>query len=316
MAGNDCGRPLRPGDRLTVIAPSGVLQERQAFEAGVALWRAQGYEIGLTPGYDQGWGYLAGSDRHRRDQLRRAMTDPSCCGILCARGGYGGTRLLETWRWPQIPSQAPSQAPPQASSEAYPHRPWLIGFSDVTSLLWSAACQEAVYGVHGPLLTTLAQEPEWSAQRLFDWVAGRPIPPLTGQGWGGGTARGRLMPANLTVATHLLNTPHQPDLTGVILALEDVSEAPYRLDRMLTYWRMTGALRTLSGVALGRFSRCDPSGNRPSFTVGEVLRDRLGDLGIPVVSGLPFGHDGPNAALPIGSTAQLDGDRGTLEVLA
>ncbi|MGB3616141.1 MAG: LD-carboxypeptidase [Elainellaceae cyanobacterium] len=292
-------KPLQPGDRLWVVAPSGVLQERQAFEQGIALWRAQGYHIKLASGYDQGWGYLAGSDRHRQHQLEEALADPGCRGILCARGGYGGARLLEGWRWPALATQ---------------HHPWLIGFSDSTSLLWSGMAQ-GLAGIHGPLLTTLAQEPDWSLQRLFDGVAGKPFAPLSGQGWGKGSASGPLLPANLTVATHMLGTAHQPNLSGAILAFEDVSEAPYRLDRMLTQWRMTGSLEQVAGIALGRFSRCDPPPNRPSFTVEEVLRDRLGNLEIPVVSGLPFGHDGVNAALPVGRQARLDGDRGVLDVI-
>jgi muramoyltetrapeptide carboxypeptidase len=117
------------------------------------------------------------------------------------------------------------------------------------------------------------------------------------------------------VATHLLGTSHEPDLRGAILAFEDVTEAPYRIDRMLTHWRMAGKLAGVSGIALGRFSRCEPSEGVPSFTVAAVLRDRLGDLGIPVVSDLPFGHDGANAALPLGALARLDGDRGTLDIL-
>jgi muramoyltetrapeptide carboxypeptidase len=104
-------------------------------------------------------------------------------------------------------------------------------------------------------------------------------------------------------------------LRGAILAFEDVTEAPYRLDRLLTHWRMMGQLAKVGGIALGRFSRCEPSPGGPSFSVAEVLRDRLGDLGIPVVSDLPFGHDGDNAALPVGAIAHLDGDTGSLEVL-
>ncbi|HAG85598.1 MAG TPA: LD-carboxypeptidase, partial [Cyanobacteria bacterium UBA12227] len=109
---------------------------------------------------------------------------------------------------------------------------WLIGFSDITNLLWSLA-QFGISGVHGPVLTTLANEPEWSLNRLFDCVEGRPVAPLTGIGWGGGKVSGRLLPANLTVATHLLGTPLQPPFKDLILALEDVTEAPYRIDRML-----------------------------------------------------------------------------------
>ncbi|WAL59442.1 S66 peptidase family protein [Thermocoleostomius sinensis] len=288
--------PLQVGDRLLVIAPSGVLRELDALQEGIEIWRSRGYRVELSPGYDQRWGYLAGTDAERRSQLEAAWLDPDCRAILCARGGYGGARLLEAWHWSPI------------------DRPkWLIGFSDITSLLWGL-CREEISGVHGPLLTTLSAEPDWSVQRLFDWVEGRSLAPLQGVGWGGGQASGVLLPANLTVATHLLNTSAQPSLVGAILAFEDVTEAPYRIDRMLTQWRMSGAFSKVRGIALGRFSQCDPPPNIPSFTVEEVLRDRLSDLGIPIVSDLPFGHDGVNAALPVGVLAQLDGETGTLSI--
>ncbi|PMB00298.1 LD-carboxypeptidase, partial [Fischerella thermalis CCMEE 5328] len=191
---------------------------------------------------------------------------------------------------------------------------WLIGFSDITALLWSLY-QVGISGVHAPLLTTIADEPEWSIERLFDWVEGHSLPPLKGCGWGGGVATGILLPANLTVATHLLSTPIQPDLDGVILAFEDVTEAPYRIDRMLTQWRLCGALSKVCGIALGSFSKCEAPVGIPSFTVEEVLRDRLGDLGIPVVSDLPFGHEAPNAALPVGVQVILDADQGILDIV-
>ncbi len=188
---------------------------------------------------------------------------------------------------------------------------WLIGFSDITCLLWSLA-GVGIGSVHGPVLTTLASEPEWSLNRLFDCVEGRPLSPLTGKGWGGGKVKGWLLPGNLTVATHVLGTPILPPLDGAILALEDVTEAPYRIDRLLTQWRMSGMLQKVKGIALGRFSRCYPPQNIPSWTVEEVLRDRLIDLDIPIVSELPFGHDGVNAALPVGREVELDGAQGTL----
>jgi muramoyltetrapeptide carboxypeptidase len=272
------------------------LREVDKFWQGVEIWRSQGFRVEVGKGYDGRCGYLAGSDAERREQLRWAIADPACRGVLCVRGGYGGARLLESWQW-QMPEPK-----------------WLVGFSDITSLLWSLS-QEGIAGIHGPLLTTLAAEPDWSVQRLFNLVAGQPLPPLQGTGWRGGTVQGLLLPANLTVATHLLHTPAQPELDGVILALEDVTEAPYRIDRMLTHWRMGGALAKVRGIALGRFSQCDPPAHIPSFTVTEVLRDRLLDLGIPVVAELPFGHDGANAALPVGQRAELNGARGTLALV-
>ncbi|MEO0351444.1 MAG: LD-carboxypeptidase [Cyanobacteria bacterium P01_A01_bin.15] len=282
--------PLTPGNLLYAVAPSGALRETRQFEAGLALWRDRGYQVELSPTYDKRWGYLAGADDQRRQQLLDALTNPKYQGILCVRGGYGGTRLLENWRWPAI-------------------NKWLIGFSDITSLLWSGQLSG---GVHGPLLTTISQEPDWSLQRLFNWLEHHSLEPLAGDSWVSGTASGRLLPANLTVATCLLATPHEPDLTRAILAFEDVTEAPYRLDRMLTHWRMLGKFDQVAGIVLGRFSQCDPPANIPSFSALEVLQERLGDLGIPIIANLPFGHNGVNAALPFGIPAKIEaGTNGT-----
>lgn len=287
--------PLQPGDQLWVMLPSGTLRETTAFEAGLTVWRQRGYHLDLSPTYDHRWGYLAGTDTERRQALREGLLNPDYKAIVCGRGGYGGARLQEDWDWPQVTPK------------------WIIGFSDVTSLLWSLA-RQGIASLHGPVLTTLAQEPDWSVQRLFDCLEGRSLQSLAGKGWGKGTVTGILLPANLTVATHLLFTDLQPSLTGVILALEDVGEAPYRIDRMLTQWRMSGVLSAVKGIALGRFSQCEAPSTIPSWTVTEVLQDRLSDLGIPIVSDLPFGHDGVNAALPVGVPATLDSDCGVLSI--
>lgn len=288
--------PLQPGDLLRAIAPCGAMRELESFYKGLDVWRSRGYRVEVSPGIQQRWGYLAGTDEERRSQLKEAWLDPECRGILCARGGYGSARLLEDWEW-----------------DANVTPKWVIGFSDVTGLLWSLT-HLGISGVHAPLLTTIAAEPGWSRDRLFNLVEGRPIEPISGKGWGGGEVSGILLPANLTVATHLLGTPIQSDLDGVILAIEDVGEAPYRIDRMLTQWRMSGAFKGVKGIAIGRFSQCEAPSGIPSYTVEQVLSDRLGDLGIPIVSDLLFGHDGCNAALPVGLMAQLDGDRGILSV--
>jgi muramoyltetrapeptide carboxypeptidase len=221
--------PLQPGERLMVIAPSGALREMESFKQGIEIWRSWGFEVDLHPAFSERWGYLAGTDMVRRQQLADALQNDRYRGIICARGGYGGTRLLEGWQWPQPMSPK-----------------WLIGFSDITSLLWSLA-KEGIAGVHGPLLTTLGNEPDWSQQRLRDLVTGKSLPPIDGETWVSGQATGILLPANLTVATCLLGTPHEPALDGVILAFEDVTEAPYRIDRMLTHWRMMGQLEPGQG---------------------------------------------------------------------
>lgn len=287
--------PLKPGDLLKVIAPSGALREFPALERGVEIWRSRGYQVEIVANLADNWGYLAQTDEIRRQQLTQAWEDPACRGILCTRGGFGSTRILENWTWNL------NGRPPK----------WLIGFSDVTALLWSLYTA-GISSLHAPVLTTLANETDWSIGRLFDVVEGRPIPPLKGSPWGGGIATGLLLPGNLTVATHLLATPLLPELDGVILAWEDVTEAPYRIDRMVTQWRLSGLLSKIRGIALGSFTQCEAPPGIPSFSVEEVLRDRLGDLGIPIVSDLPFGHGSPNGALPVGVLATLDADQGIL----
>jgi muramoyltetrapeptide carboxypeptidase len=280
-----------------------------AFEQGVAIWRSRGYDVVCPPGLDDRHGYLAGTDADRRSRLRAAWRDPEVKGILCLRGGYGGTRLLEDFEWSEADRRSPK---------------WLIGFSDITSLLWSLA-RVGVGTVHGAVLTTLAAEPDRSRQRLFDWVEGRAIAPLSGRmlvnpansanlANNNSAITGWLCPANLAVGTSLLGTRHQPDFTGAIVAFEDVGEAPYRLDRMLTQWRSMGAFAGVRGIALGRFSQAEVPAGYPSFSIEELMRDRLGDLGIPIVMDLPFGHDGENAALPCGAIATIDPQTATLRL--
>ena len=284
---------LQPGDLVTAIAPSGSLKTTDALEKGIAVWRDRGYRVELGQNYQSCCGYLAGSDRQRREDLATAWHNPECKAILAIRGGYGGARLLENWSWD------------------VELKKWIIGFSDVTSLLWSLAAV-GISGLHAPVLTTLASEPEWAIARMFDYLETGKLESLPGIPGGGGEAKGILLPANLTVATHILKTSHQPNFKGVIIALEDVTEYPYRIDRMLTQWRMMGAFEQIEGIALGRFSRCEPYPGTKSWTIAEVLRDRLEDLNLPLVYNLPFGHDGVNAALPVGQVVTLNGDTGSL----
>jgi len=130
-------------------------------------------------------------------------------------------------------------------------------------------------------------------------------------------ADGPLLVGNLTVATHLLGTPHLPDLRGAVLVLEDVGEAPYRLDRMLTHWRLCGALQQLAGIGFGSFSGCDDADERNATAAGwrTVLQERTADLDIPVLADLPVGHEPGNAALALGQRVRLDANQGELLVL-
>ncbi|MFM1798829.1 MAG: hypothetical protein RLZZ117_1107 [Cyanobacteriota bacterium] len=304
-------QPLRPGDRVDLVAASSALESAERLEAGLRVLRSWGLEVeGGAALIGRRWGYLAGRDEVRTADLAPQHPNGTSARLLaCVRGGWGAARLLPE----------PSQPTPAWLEANLSHPSWLLGFSDVTSLLWARWAQGSMGGVHGPLLTTLASEPAWSQERLRDLLFGRAVAPLTGEGWVGGVGEGPLLPANLTVATHLLGTPHLPDLRGAIVVFEDVGEAPYRLERMLTHWRLSGALQELAGVGLGTFSGCvdDDRATESSetrFSAEQVLRERTADLGIPVVANLPVGHTPGNAALPVGVWARLDGENGRLEL--
>jgi len=292
-------RPLRRGDPVQLVAASSALADGERLAAGIAVLERWGLRIVSAGGELVGrrWGYLAGSDAERAADLEAPATLHAC-----VRGGWGSARLLER----------PLTLPPG----------WLLGFSDVTSLLWARVCRGEGGGVHGPLVTTLAAEPPWSQERLRSLLFGEEVEPLRGTGWAGGVATGPLLVANLTVATHLLGTPHLPRLDGAILVLEEVGEAPYRIERMLTHWRLSGALSRLAGLAYGSFAGCDDPGGQADepaehrFGLRQVLRERSLDLGIPVVADLPVGHEAGNAALPLGVAVRLDGGAGTLEILS
>jgi len=294
---------LRAGDRVQLAAISSALDSAIRLEAGLAILRRWGLLIDTDPATLVGrrWGYLAGDDGRRRADLVAPATAAPL--LACVRGGWGAARLLE--------GLGPAQRPG-----------WLLGFSDVTSLLLARVATGLGGGVHGPLVTTLAAEPAWSQERLRRLLFGEPVAELDGEGWcaGEGPAEGPLLVANLTVATHLLGTPYLPELRGAILVLEDVGEQPYRIERMLTHWRLAGALQQLAGLGFGSFSNCvdhDRDGDPAShhFSVEEVLRERCCDLGIPVVAGLPVGHAPGNGALPLGVPARLDGRLGRLSLL-
>ncbi|MBW2461206.1 MAG: LD-carboxypeptidase [Deltaproteobacteria bacterium] len=283
---------LRPGSRLAVIAPSSPFPEDH-FRIGVERLRER-YEVSWDEGLFAKHGYLAGDDARRLEELRAAITDPAIDGIVAARGGYGATRLL------------PDLDVALVTKHAKP----LIGFSDVTALhsLWARA---GLRSLHGAMVAALGRADAALMPRWFAAVEGGVAKPLSGLGCiAPGRGEGPLVGGNLAVLAALVGTGFEPPLAGAVLFLEDIGERPYRIDRTLTTLRQAGWLSRIEGVALGHFTDCDTGDD--GISVEAVLRERLGGLGVPVISGVPSGHVADNVELPFGAPVVVDGDEGVL----
>ncbi|QNI88949.1 LD-carboxypeptidase [Synechococcus sp. ROS8604] len=283
-------RPLKRGSRLRAVNAGTWIDPDTDFGLLVQRCEAEGWALEIPESVRRQWQWFSGTDQQRADDLERAWNNPSLDGLIYVGAGWGGARVLEVgFRFPKRPL-------------------WTLGFSDTSSMLlaqWSAGLRGAIHG------STTGPDQQW--ERTVHLLKGEPVAPLQGRAVRPGVASGPLVVTNLTVATHLIGTPCLPDLRGSILVLEDVGEAPYRVDRMLTQWRSSGLLRGLAGVATGRFSwkgEVEPG----DFSMDGILEERLSDLGIPLVMNLPLGHGLPNMALPLGAAATLDANQGTLQL--
>lgn len=285
-------RPLAPGAQLALVAPSSPF-DTEAFELGITRLR-QRYEVSYNPAILERHGFLAGRDEQRLHELQSALTNPKVDAIIAARGGYGATRIT----------------PLIAAAEVQRHKPLLVGFSDITALhaLWAHA---GVSSLHASMVAALGRASDAQLARFCAALEGR-FPERYGAltPYAPGIAQGILLGGNLAVLTALIGTALFPPLQDAVLFLEDIGERPYRVDRMLTTWRHADAFRGVRGIVLGAFEQGEPGAD--GVTLNDVLRERLGDLAIPVVAGFPAGHIDDNHELPFGRRVTLDADQGVL----
>ncbi|MBN1297596.1 LD-carboxypeptidase [bacterium] len=296
---------LKPGDTLALVAPAGP-PDLTTLDRGVRLFSDLGFTLQLGKHVLTRNGYLAGTDAQRVDDINSAIRDPSIRGIVCARGGYGSLRVLDAIDY--------------ASLAAEPKV--IIGYSDITALLLAIWKEIRLVTFHGPMPAGNAIHP-WSLLEFVRCVTGTqpigipfacPVPGFRLECLPWSTchenASGRLLGGCLSLLTALLGTPWEPAERDSIVILEDIGEPPYRIDRMLTQLRYTHWLKHCRGLLLGSFIRCEikPDDPDPSPSLDEVFIDRLADLPIPVLRGIPVGHGEFNLTVPIGIRVQIESE--------
>jgi len=302
---------LQPGDTIRLIAPSSPPSDRASLERAIDAVKTLGFSIKYSNSIFAHDGYLAGSDEERAMDFQAAFNDPKAKAVLCVRGGYGATRILNLIDWEKIRE-------PKI----------LLGFSDITALSCALWKKCGFPSFSGPVLTSDLVEDKLEAktwnhtvslmtgEKTTGMLVEEPFNPTQPISLVPGESFGRLMGGNLSIICSLLGTPWLPNFSKSILFLEDVGEFPYRVDRHLTQLLDAGVLQTVSGIALGdfRFQDAQRKNDRREGlqTMKAVFLDRLGGLGVPVLMNVPFGHIKPKITIPYGVVTMLDSERHNL----
>lgn len=307
MSGTDRLRPapLRPGDRVAVVAPASPVRFPDRLSAGLDLLASWGLEPVRMPSLSASHGFLAGTDEARLADLHAAWADPAVRGIVCARGGYGCQRVADALDTEAV------RADPKA----------FVGFSDATALHLALGRRAGLVTFHGPTA-------EWNPDRTGETAAASlrraltdpaPLGALPGPAlhslWEG-RARGPLVGGNLSMVSTSVGTPDEPDTAGALLLLEDVGERPYRVDRMLRHLRRAGLVDRAAGLVFGEFVDCEETRpGRESHSLEAVLAEFAADVGLPAVAGLPIGHGRGQLTVPLGVATELDATAATVTLV-
>ena len=289
---------LRPGDRVAVLSASSP-PKPERLATGLDALRFAGLEPVVYPSARDGGTlrrYLAGSDELRAADLTVALTDPSIAGIVFACGGSGAGRTLAAIDWDALAAVAPKV---------------LAGYSDVTAILEAVAVRLGWASLHSTMVCFFdaysfasmlrsLMTPERATEVCFEEARTTTA----------GVARGVTCGGNLTVLASSLGTDTSWPARGGIWLVEDESEDDYRIDRMLTQLRSSGYLDGVAGIVAGSFVNCGEPDD-----IAAILDERLGSLGVPMISWANVGHGSQNQTYPIGVAAELDADARMLRLL-
>lgn len=304
---------ISPGDTIGLIAPASGPFEPSDIEEGKAMMEALGFRVRLGQNIRKKWHYLAGTEAERAADLHEMFADPNVRGMITIRGGYGSGRLLNVLDYDLIRKN------PKI----------LVGYSDISLLHLAIHALTGLVTFHGPV--ALSTFNEYSTQYFMKVLTqAEPVgaieaaPRSTFQKSSGmvvireGRASGALIGGNLTMVQATLGTPFEVDTRNKILFLEEVGEEPYDLDRMLTQLRMAGKFEAVAGIVIDKCAKCGPRDFKPAFentfSIEEIIFDRLHDLKCPVLYGMSLGHVAHKPTLPLGIEATLDTRQGRLSI--
>ena len=283
---------LRKGARIGITCPAGFMPRATA-DTCIQTLQSWGYEVwvGNTVGSDS-TNYFSGTDEARRIEMQAMLDAPELDAILCGRGGYGSSRIID-----------------QLNFKAFKQKPkWLIGFSDITVFHGHLSRVLGVASLHASMASAFrnpsASMDIHTLHQALQGKATRYVFPANDANQRG-EAVGPLMGGNLAILCHLLGTRSFPRVDGAILFLEDVGEQLYNIDRMLVQLHRAGVFQQISGLILGGFTDCQDTTRPFGESIQQLLQRQVADLSIPIAFDFPVSHGTPNYCLKHGVTHQL-----------
>jgi muramoyltetrapeptide carboxypeptidase len=297
---------LKQGDTIGLIAPASKPQTSEKISGSVRYFESLGYRVTLGKHIEKQYGYLAGTDDERAEDLHQMFRDKNVKAIFFLRGGYGSIRLLTKLDYDLIARN------PKI----------IVGYSDATSLfhalLRKAGLRSCFFGPMPAVdmwngFDPFAEECMWRMLTSSERNIVLPLNDDEGIEIHSRTSLnvvGNLFGGNLTVLSSMMGTSYMPSLHNRILLFEDIGEPPYRIDRYLAQLNAAGILDTARAVLIGQFTDCiEPDTSKPTFDTNEVLGQYFSDRRYPVLLNIPFGHVRRQWTLPLGARVALDGQR-------
>ena len=298
---------LKQGDVIGIISPASSPQDTLQLEKGLKCIEKNGYKIEVGKNVGKVNGYLAGTDQERADDLNSMFKNKHVKAIICLRGGYGASRILDKINYKLIRNN------PKI----------FVGYSEITAIQMALLRNARLITFAGPMvvpdfandISTYSEEFFWriitsnKKTGRIDYPHNGKLPAITKGG-----ASGKILGGNLSVFSALIGTPYFPDLKDRILLLEDVDELPYKIDRLLNQMKMIKIFKRVKGIILGRFVDCyEHDSSKKTLTLGEVMEDYLKELKIPVLYTFPHGHIRDKITVPFGINVKMNASRGFIE---
>ncbi|MBM7703234.1 S66 peptidase family protein [Metabacillus iocasae] len=287
---------LKRGDTVGIIAPASPPNAKQ-LKKSLDFLKELGLNVKIGTSVYKEYGYLAGTDEERLEDIHCMFKDPEVHAIVCACGGFGTGRIVSKLNYDLI--------------KQHPKIFW--GYSDITFLHTAIHQQTGLVTFHGPMLSSdiglddVHELTKQSFQQLFNQ---QPIEytnhlsPL--ETVVEGEASGPVIGGNLTLLVNTLGTPFEVDTKGKVFFIEDIDEEPYKVDRMVNQLKMAGKFQDAEGIIIGDFHNCDPVKREQSLTLDEIFTYHIAQANKPTMKGFKIGHCSPTIAIPIGSIGRMN----------